>query len=380
MFKFIVVSLVLFNLLACQNTSTIKSFNRAVDTEKITEEEDRLWHQAKKFDSALFKSESLYNDVIVNKYIQGVMDRIFPQFKGKIKVRLINDPYLNAFALPNGSIYFNVGLLARLDNEAQLATILAHEGAHFVHKHGLKQRRRIKSASAFALIFGAAGGGVFAKIAAASSIYGYSRDLEREADAEAFINMKKAGYDISQSPAAFQKLLDEAKAHKHKRPWFFASHPKLQDRIDNYKKLIKEQQSSAGSFVGITKYKNIMHSLRIADLQANLSFGRYKSIILILEKNKNRGHYPSFVSYYLGEAYRRRADKGDNDRSEIAYLKAITAAPEFAPSYKAIGIHYMKDERYVEATESFLTFIKLAPKHKDIAYIQQYLENIKYKN
>jgi predicted Zn-dependent protease len=47
-------------------------------------------------------------------YLQGVMDRLYPEFKGKIHVHLYDSTQLNAFALPNGSIYFNIGLLARI--------------------------------------------------------------------------------------------------------------------------------------------------------------------------------------------------------------------------------------------------------------------------
>ena len=365
-------------VVACQASNPVKSFSGASDVNRITEEESRLWNQAKKFDKALVSNDSIYVDEHVNAYVQSVMDRVYPGFVGKIKVKLIRDPYLNAFALPNGSIYFNIGLLARLDNEAQLATILAHEGAHFIHKHGLKQRRNIKAASAFSLIVGSLGGGMIARIAAVSSVYGFSRNLEREADKEAFIHMKKAGYDVHQAPEAFKKLLAESKAHKQKHPWFFASHPKLQNRIDTYNELIKKAGVTKGD-IGRKDYQHAMQDLRIADLKANLSSGRYASIILILENDKTRKVYPSYAQFYLGEAYRQRGAKGDDYKSYIAYLKAVDKAPKFAPSYRALGIHYMKSKRYTEAREVFSKYLKLAPTQTDVAYVREYLQEIQNK-
>jgi predicted Zn-dependent protease len=51
---------------------------------------------------------------------------------------LVNDPTLNAFAMPDGTVVVQSGLLAVLENEAQLATVLGHEIAHATHRHGYR--------------------------------------------------------------------------------------------------------------------------------------------------------------------------------------------------------------------------------------------------
>jgi hypothetical protein len=116
------------------------------------------------------------------------MDRLYPEFKGKIQVHLYDSTQLNAFALPNGSVYFNIGLLARIANEAQLAAVLGHEAAHFIEKHSFRERVSAKNASAFAV-----SGIPFASLAAVSSISGFSRDLEREADMKGYARLVKGG-------------------------------------------------------------------------------------------------------------------------------------------------------------------------------------------
>ena len=57
-------------------------------------------------------------------------------------IHVLINPSLNAFAYPTGAIYVHSGLLARLENEAQLATVLAHEIAHIVHRHAIRHLRQ----------------------------------------------------------------------------------------------------------------------------------------------------------------------------------------------------------------------------------------------
>ena len=60
------------------------------------------------------------------------------------KFRVLRDPVPNAFALPNGSIYINTGMLALLEEEAQLASVLAHEVIHVTERHTYEQNRSLR--------------------------------------------------------------------------------------------------------------------------------------------------------------------------------------------------------------------------------------------
>src|SRR5207244_395643 len=127
------------------------------------------------------------------------------------KYAVMSDPTLNAFAMPNGRIYVHSGLLARLDNEAQLAMILGHEMTHVTDRHALRfnndaqNKQILYTVLAVAASIGvavAAGSrakagdhvgaavigqtanailGLGLQLAAIASINGYGRDLEREA-------------------------------------------------------------------------------------------------------------------------------------------------------------------------------------------------------
>jgi predicted Zn-dependent protease len=103
--------------------------------------------KAQEEQDAIDGSGLLYQDTEIENYLNQIAEKlqtnsISPDISFQIKV--IKDPKLNAFALPNGVIYIHTGILARMDNEAQLAALLAHEMTHCTHRHSLKTLRNIK--------------------------------------------------------------------------------------------------------------------------------------------------------------------------------------------------------------------------------------------
>ena len=212
----------------CATTGDVAAFKDANDTSNIQEGEGRLWHEARSYDATIERSGQIYEDPRATAYLQGVMDRLYPEFKGKIHVHLYDSTQLNAFALPNGSIYFNIGLLARIGSEAQLAAVLGHEAAHFIEKHSFRQRVSAKNASAFAV-----SGIPFASLAAVSSISGYSRDLEREADAYAAQVLRSNGMAPTLLADALE-LLEKSRGRpgEGQGASYLSSHPATAERME----------------------------------------------------------------------------------------------------------------------------------------------------
>ena len=342
------------------------------DTQHLTVEEQRVWYTARELDEQMEKADYLYEDAPLQAYIQGVMQKLYPEYAGAINVRVVDSPSLNAFALPNGSIYINTGLLARLDNEAQMATVLAHEGVHFTHRHSLQQRRNIKSSTAFSTTFGMVTGiPMLGDLMGASSIYGFSKDLEREADAEGFQRLQAAGYDVTQAPVTFEFLLAEVEALDIDEPYFFSTHPGLQERIDSFKELVK-QDGTAGGYRGEEAYQAHIGALRERLLADYLELGQYQSVLLILTEKDAFTRYPPSAWYYLGEAYRLRDEEGDADLAATAYQTAVARVPAFPPPYRALGLHSMKTGQTAQAVSYFNRYLELAPEAPDRAYIEMY--------
>jgi predicted Zn-dependent protease len=281
--------------------------------------------------------------------------------------------------VPDGHVYVNVGLMARFQNEAQLATVLAHEGSHFTHRHGYRSQNSLKSNSALATI-GAMMGivGLIPAMLATSSVFGFSRELETEADQAGFQRLSRAGYDVREAPRAFEHLMVQVKALDSKEPYFFATHPKLKDRFDNLSRMAAK---SPGGQDGASRedYSQVMLKARMDTLQNELSMGRYKSALVVLEKPENLALLPPETPYLLGEAYRLRGEAGDLDRADAAYRKAMAAAPEFAPSYRALGFISLKRNQYDEARRFFIRYLDMAPDASDRKYVESYLRMIEKK-
>src|SRR4030095_15835671 len=128
--------------------------------------------------------------------------------KVKWNFRALRDPQPNAFALPNGSIYVTTGLLISIDNESQLAAIMAHELTHVMRRHTYVQnrsnRKKFLSMNIMTAIGAYAPGGIVGAVIIAATtiaplivmatVFGYSRDLEREADLKGIDMMVTAEY------------------------------------------------------------------------------------------------------------------------------------------------------------------------------------------
>ena len=108
-------------------------------------DEALLWERATREHRKLSRSSGLLRDPVLEEYLTEVAHRLLPP--GTLaagvspSIHVLINPSLNAFAYPTGAIYVHSGLLARLENEAQLATVLAHEIAHIVHRHAIRHLR-----------------------------------------------------------------------------------------------------------------------------------------------------------------------------------------------------------------------------------------------
>jgi predicted Zn-dependent protease len=347
-------------------------FSSGTVARPASEEEQRTWSQAEELHEIIVRSGLVYHDPALTAYVQGVMDRLYPEFKGTIRVTLLKAPHLNAFAVPDGGIYVNVGLLARFENEAQLATVLAHEGTHFTHRHGFLGAKSLKSNAALATFGSLLGVPILPQLIAISSMFGYSRELETEADEAGYQRLLQAGYDVRESPRVFEHLMREVKAEDIQEPFFFSTHPKLKDRVENMTRL-SAHAVGGGDGARRDEYSRIMQQARIDTLENMLSMGRAKQALIVLEDEANLRELPPHALFWQGEAYRRRGEGGDIERAEAAYRKAIAAAPEFAPSYRALGIIQLKADRNAEAAGNFERYLALAPDAKDRKYVESYL-------
>jgi predicted Zn-dependent protease len=145
----------------------------------------------------------------------------------------------NAFAVPGGVIFISRALVSILDDEAELAAVLAHEIGHVAAKHALKSTQRAQLLQGVGTITAASVGGDKGK-KFASAIgdmqavlfdKGLDKDMEFEADLAAMETTYRTGYDPSAMIRVLEKLQKLEASSKEKKGSWFSTHPPLSERI-----------------------------------------------------------------------------------------------------------------------------------------------------
>ena len=162
--------------------------------------------------------------------------------KKAFEIILIQDNSLNAFAAPGGIIGINAGLFKHSDNEAQFASVVAHELAHLSQRHFARQvlegsdRSNANMATILAsIILAVATRSPAAVIGGqgliASQTLRYSRLYETEADREGFSTLEKSGYKTSEMSEMFKNMQEIRRLSGDNIPEFLLTHPITTRRI-----------------------------------------------------------------------------------------------------------------------------------------------------
>jgi len=381
--RYILLILMLCFAAACSTPANLPlaTDNSGVDDEK------RLWQRSEDEQKLLTQSGLIYRDNQLEDYLNQVARKLQPpEILEHIPFRImvIKSPYLNAFAFPNGVIYIHTGILARMDNEAQLAALLGHEMTHCTHRHALKTLRHFKDKSDF--LVGVQGSLIqfrgigklvnqLGSLGSKAAVSGYRRDLETEADLVGLQLMAKAGYDPNEALRLFEHLKRELEEEKMQEPFFFGCHPRLQERVENCEKFLNtryQQEETGIKNTGVFSAK--LHKVILDNAWLDLKAGRFHSAQRGAEKYLKIEPNNAEVYYLLGEVFRQRAKAGEMHKAKAYYEKAISLDPFYPEPHKAIGLIYYKDGEKTLAKKSFGQCLSLSPHRADKAYIVGYLE------
>lgn len=164
----------------------------------------------------------------------------------RLDVLVVENPTLNAFAVPGGIIGVNTGLFEHASTEDQFASVLAHELAHLSQRHyarrlaDQKEKSIPTMAAMLASILIAASAGGDAGIAAISATNAlaldsqlrFSRGMEQEADRIGMETLAKSGKDPFAMPAMFENML-HASRYSQRPPEFLLTHPLTESRVSD---------------------------------------------------------------------------------------------------------------------------------------------------
>jgi predicted Zn-dependent protease len=352
------------------------------------------------------------------------------------KFRALRDPQPNAFALPNGSIYVTTGLLSLIDNESELAAIIAHELTHVMRRHTYMQnrsnRKKFLTMNIMAAVGAYAPGGIvgaaiqaitmIAPFIIMATMFGYSRDLEREADLKGIDMMISAEYPPEEM-VNVMKLLDHDIEGENIR-LFYNDHPALQERINYLSSYLGARADKVTPQMELNRekagYFRTMEPLMRHDVQLQISGGRFRSAVYIAQRLVEF-HPDSENLFWLAEAYRtlgprapqltekeltnsakkdaakkqeKRTDeeierellatpagqenwKLHQQKSEELYRRALAADNPVAVAHRGLGMLYEKLDKKTEALAEYEKYLELAPAPADHDRIQKRIENLR---
>ena len=386
---------------------------------QLEADERRIWTDAEKEEAKLEKSGKVYDDPLLEEYLGRIGDRLVGSEVKEAGVGLrftvFRDPSLNAFAMPNGRVYVHTGLLARIENEAQLATVLGHELTHVTNRDALRFQRDATNkkiaytVAAIALSIGVAvaagkqaehgnvvGAAVLSQtanailglglqLAALAAINGYGRDIERQADEEGLARMVKAGYDPTQAPRVYQLLKKDGGDPSRLENFFFGNHPRLDERIETTGALLASRyaaQAQAPDRIVDTpefnlRIRTVVRENAALDIRAgrfNLAKAQLDRVLAIIPRDP-------VAHLYYGDLYRIQsqrakalADKESLVRRAIdEYTEAARLDPAYPDPFRQLGFLYYQQEERDRAREAFQTYLRLKPDAPDARRIKEYL-------
>ncbi len=292
-----------------------------------------------------------------------------------LRVRIVQDPTLNAFALPNGALFVHTGLLARLENEAQIATILAHEMSHVEERHALKRYRQTKSNLAWMNVLTVSTGGygsLLGGLGALASVSGYSRDLERDADVHGFLRLREAGYDLHSTVQVFDLLQRESERSSRKEPFFFGSHPRIAERQVSFGNLLVQYGvPETPGRLGETDYVRHLPPLLRLDIAAGLRIGDQEGAAQQLNRLKALAPYHVETAYLEAEWHRKGGAAGAATEAIPLYRRAITLDASYAPAWRGLGLTLGSVGDTREASMALRRYLDLSPVANDRAHMLQ---------
>ena len=381
-------------------------------------DEQRLWEQSRDEEQKLLENARLYEDPVLEAYLERVVSRLNPPGMAanpavRYQVRVIEDPTLNAFAYPHGSIYVHTGLLARLDNEDELATVLGHEMTHVENRHMLRHQRSafnkgvglsIAAIAAAVIVAGAEGDaldhgewgkaaaidlfgnlvvGLGLELAFVAAVEGYGRGLEAEADEGGFAKLAAAGYDLREAPKVYQALLEDQGGSREGEVFFFASHPRLTERIDATRAYLAKHPGGTAVADRTDRarqeedFGRRLEPVVRLDARLNLEMGRLR--IVETELAKARAWNPEDPEIHFLKGKLRLAQAGAESpegqrrlrrEAEDCFRKSIELDGRLAEPHRELGLLLYEQKDYRGACTQLRRYADLAPDADDTGHVQ----------
>lgn len=379
------------------------------DTHKFAfdKTEIELIKRADKAHNKLLSKGLINQNVEYTAYLQGLAEAMMPanvREQNRIRVVLLRDPMVNAFAMPNGNIYLNYGLIMRMSSEDELAFVLAHEMSHVIQRHGyrnmLSRKNNFVTAHVTDLLLLGTG---LAYIPFAANIASYSREQELEADQQALDYMAAGNWSTSSGLGALE-VLESVNPYAANNGSIYATHPDIQERKETLKEVLGV---ASGQSEASASRRELLFSMQkqLFDptLESLLRNGLYENALALLDQSGALAS-PETLRFYRAEALRLRSEHPtlalkehvaltgasvdqefkkafaqtllEQSKSAIAIYQSLEDTPFRAKSYRGLGLIQSALGNNKEAANYLRSYLRLSEEPKDSLFITRTIEHL----
>ncbi len=388
----------------------------------LKDKEHRLIEESGELNGYFERQSLLYRDPRVVELVANVGRMLAPPPTDpyiQYRFFVLRDPSPNAFALPNGDIYMHTGMLARLSDTAQLAAILAHEVNHVAGHHSIVNFRAAnKKIVASMVLTGVLGGlGSVISTGLAASMYGFSRELEQEADDHAVPLMVASPYDAQALPEIYGVLARDYEGITPRMATIWSTHPQLEERAAR----TREQVAGAPSGRRDTEeFDEIVFPIRTMTIRDYIQDDYPRTAVVLAENLAARypeqpelvmltgdawaamGPLTEFDDEELSNRERLRnanrritrtrqeraaqlleteegqaALRANLGRAREAYERALALDADYAPAYRGLGEVAQRLGEPRAAAAAYVDYMRKAPDAADRAVIVQRLRTLR---
>ena len=279
-----------------------------------------------------------HDDPLIQAYLEQLTFELVTHSKLediRLTLVLINNPNINAFAVPGGIIGIHTGIFTHADNEDQLASIISHEIAHLSQRHfarGIEAKRNsnhINLAGLLATIVVSSKAGADAGMAALSATQAiavdqqlrYSRNNEKEADRLGVKIMQNAGRNPAASAEMLEKMMALTRYKGNRLPEFLLTHPMTEKRVsDTRSRALKYQHRHYPD--------NFDYYIMQARTQVLHQNNPNYSIKYFNQKLTSNSLKSEAYRYGLAIAY---SQAGNHEQAKYHITKLLKSKPTYAP-------------------------------------------------
>ena len=362
-------------------------------TPPAEDEETRISREFRREAKKYFK---FINQPEVERYVDRIARRILSAtgpLSYDYRFFVVEDPQLNAFAVPGGSIYLFTGLIERAKSTDELAGVLGHEIVH-IKGHHIARSSGPDAISVLSLLAtvllarsgsGAQAAGIVGQAVAATRQAAYSRQLEMESDTLGTRYMAAAGFD-PRGTLGFLKTMDqERQLNPIDVPAYILSHPLTPERVANAELVVKSLAPNKPRPEDNETLKKVQIVIRMERNNRETVVTEYEKLVQKDPNNPELLHLLGFAQFQLGllapaqrnyeKSWRLRPDHlgllreigrlssqtGDYESAHKAFNRAIELDPNEALNFYYYGEFLEKIGELRNAAGAYLNAQSLAP-------------------